>query len=76
MAYIVKTKDPFHPREFVCSNCYNFLFMYGQHDTSKELSFLLLDKHIQPLKHFPTFCNKCLEELELKDGILDFTIPE
>lgn len=76
MAYIVKTKDPFHPCKFVCSNCYNLLFTYGQHNTSKEHSFLLLDKHIKPLKQFPTVCNKCLEKLELKDGILDFTIPE
>lgn len=76
MAYIIKTKDPFHSCQFICSNCYNTLFLYNLHDVNNTQKFTLWDKRLKPLKILPIMCDKCLENLELENGVLDFTISE
>ena len=74
MAYIVRTQDPFHPCIFVCSNCYNDLFAFRYNDVSNLQSVELheLNENHTPLKQLPCVCNKCLELLELENGILNF----
>lgn len=78
MAYIVRIQDPFHPCVFVCSNCYNGLFAFRYNDVSNLQSIELyeLNANHTLLKQIPCVCNKCLESLELENGILNFNAFE
>lgn len=78
MAYIIRTQDPFHPCVFVCSNCYNDLFAFRYNDVSNLQSVELQELNINhtPLKQIPCICDKCLEPLELENGVLDFNAFE
>lgn len=78
MAYIVRTRDPFHPCAFVCSNCKHDLFIFAYNDVQNIQSVALyaIDKDQKPLKQIPCICNKCLEPLELENGVLNFNAFE
>ena len=78
MAYIVRTQDPFHPCIFVCSNCKHALFTFAYNDIQNVQSVVLyaIDKDQKPLKQIPCVCDKCLESLELENGVLNFNAFE
>ena len=69
MAYIEKTRDPFHPEVYVCSNCHDSIGVVFVAGGKLRITPFSSDE-----RRFPSLCKKCLEPLEFPKEGLDIEI--